>query len=1048
MANEQLINTLKPVTICSASAGTGKTFTLSAYYVGLLLSGVDYRSILAITFTNKATAEMRERILTYLYAISVGEEKKFLARARAFMLHGNTLPDEELEQRAKTCFRKMLADFDNMHVKTIDSFLQTLLSGFAGILHTSAGTNTELDVQHVIKQSVDQLMTTDLTEENLRIIERYTQYQLSQETSWDIRGSLIALAKELYNERAQILDSENQIIYDADFISARSKRIEQQWSEHPNVKRINELLDALERTGLSFTHGGDIQKAINNIRNTLNNIKSQDKKDRFRGLTEKQLTAIEAGDWDKTVPRDALDMIVEATHLIRSSRKIYNTIQLSIAQSHNMELISSLQHIIQRNLDEANCALLARTAGILSDALEGGDADFILEKAGIRYHHVLIDEFQDTSRLQWSVIEKLLMDLIASENNTMLIVGDIKQSIYRWRNGDWHIMDDLRNEKSELSKDRLNEKFTSLVKNFRSSEEVVRFNLSLFDHIVRNYSNIIEDADAEELDLIRRIYEEGYEESKLSGFYRSDEKKGGLVCFKSFEGENNDERMEANAGEMFRTMEELLRKGMQPDNMLVLLRQGKGMFERLTKAHAALDPNEFPLLSSTPIVSERSFLLDASDAVMTVIAALKMIVNDDRIAEEQVLTFADDPDIIGRIRKRVTTKTPLYEAICELIAILLTDENGHYEGQETAYINCLLDRTREFVSAYGSNMKDYLDYWEDTLRDKSIPAMTAGAIRMMTIHKSKGLQAQTVFIPFCNWEIAKPESCLWCPMAPELDEGDDQIPVPTGDEMALSAYSEAYDDELKTARVDGLNMLYVALTRAEDNLYIYTSKTMKELHVGEWIMDFVGEDYTAGELVTEKEDDKEKIEPFAFKKVHHTDEAELWANSDHVIFKQSQEGLMYNALGEEAYRRMARMEEGSICHEIFAGIRTIHDLDSALDRAMTQGLIKSEEQRQELKELISSSWEGNEKMREWFTLPWILHIEMPVFYHGLERRPDRVMINPNTNEVIVLDYKFGGEEEEYKTQVREYMDAMREMGHPVVRGYLWYARKHKLEEVH
>ena len=137
-----------------------------------------------------------------------------------------------------------------------------------------------------------------------------------------------------------------------------------------------------------------------------------------------------------------------------------------------------------------------------------------------------------------------------------------------------------------------------------------------------------------------------------------------------------------------------------------------------------------------------------------------------------------------------------------------------------------------------------------------------------------------------------------------------------------------------------------------------------------------------------------------------------------------------------------------MCHEICAGIRTIHDLDSALDRAMTQGLIKSEEQRQELKELIASSWEGNEKMREWFTLPWILHIEMPVFYHGLERRPDRVMINPDTNEAIVLDYKFGGEEDEYKTQVREYMDAMREMGHPVVRGYLWYARKHKLEEVH
>ena len=153
-----LINIHKPVTVCKASAGTGKTYTLAAYYVGLLLSGEDYRSILAITFTNKATAEMSERILNYLYAISQGKEDKFLAYARRFMLRDNGAPDELLAKRAGECFKQMLLDYDNVQVQTIDSFLQTLLSGLAGVLRMSAGLNTELDIDHVIRQAVDQLL--------------------------------------------------------------------------------------------------------------------------------------------------------------------------------------------------------------------------------------------------------------------------------------------------------------------------------------------------------------------------------------------------------------------------------------------------------------------------------------------------------------------------------------------------------------------------------------------------------------------------------------------------------------------------------------------------------------------------------------------------------------------------------------------------------------------------------------------------------------------------------------------------------------------------
>ena len=1049
---DQLIDKRHPVTVCKASAGTGKTYTLAAYYIALLLSEEDYRSILAITFTNKATAEMSERILTSLYAISQGcEEEDFVNLVRSFMLRDAHMPDSVMADRAKLCFRRMLADYDNMHVMTIDAFLQTLLNGLASIVHTSAGTSTELDIDHVVKIAVDQLVTTDLTDENLRIIERYSHFKLTQDTSWDIRSSLRGLAKMLYDEKAQILDAKEAILFSADKIAERREMIEQQWKTHPDVVRLREIVAALDGMDLSMTNGIRIKQGVENIRKSLDNPKSV--KDRFRGMTDNYWSDMMAGNWKK-VPQAAIDLADEGTRLIRGLRTTYNTIQLTIEMSRDLELMASLQHIIQRNLAEANSALLARTASILSDALKEGDADFILEKAGIRYRHVLMDEFQDTSRLQWDVIERLLMDVLASEGHTLLIVGDIKQSIYRWRNGDWHIMDDLGLPGNTLTNERINKRFTSLTKNYRSSEEVVKFNLSLFKYIVDHYAEEVENADETEQKLIRRIYDEGFDEAQLDRFYQADKKPGGYVCFRTFEPEERKEETKTKmAMEMFRTMEQLLRDKMQPSDLLILVRSGKTDFPLLTRLHSSLNPTDFPNLTKTPIVSERSFLLEASTAVNVIIAALRLVQDKkDDVAAKQVRMYAEKPDIIEQIHERVTKQTPLYEAVSELVSLLLTD-GGRYEGEETAYINCLLDNTREYVHSYGSRMADFLDYWDDTLHEKSIPASTIGAIRMMTIHKSKGLQAQTIFLPFCDWSLDKPSNLLWCPVADELHAGEDYVPISCGDDMADSAYRDAYEEELQCARVDSLNMLYVAVTRAEDNLFIYTDRPVEE-HIGKYIADFLGgaEEYEAGKVKIKVKGESGKvkgksIKPFSFEKTDEVEEAELWANSDQVRFVQSQEGALYTEYGEEAYRRVARMEEGTLCHEIFASIRKADELDAVLDEFMSRGLIKDEEQRANLRTLISSAWQGSPEMRDWFTAPWKLRLEKAIYVNNKEVRPDRVMINPQTNEAIVLDYKFGQWEDEYITQVRGYMNALRELGHNPVRGYLWFARQNKLVPV-
>ena len=1001
-----MIDVRHPLNVCRASAGTGKTYTLAAYYVGLLLSGEDYRSILAITFTNKATAEMSERILGYLYGITQGTEPAFLLRARDFMIRDAQAPDAYLAQRAWECFQKMLLDYDNVQVMTIDSFLQTLLSGLTGVLRISAGLSTELDIDHVIRQAVDQLLTTDMTAADRSILEDYMQLKLDEESHWDIRESLCSMAKELYNESVQMLDADGRILFDAASIARRRETLEAQWAQNEDLLQLKQLLAHCNPE----KYNRYTTTAFERLKQSVDDPTKLSSKDRFRGVSEKSCNA---------------DEMAQATELAARVGRHYNTWQLTVRFSRDTELMSSLQALIRRNLDEANCALLAQTASTLTKALHAGDADFILEKAGIRYRHVLIDEFQDTSRLQWSVINRLLMDVLAGEGHTLLIVGDIKQSIYRWRNGDWSIMASLGTDEAHYSR-QVNTAFPNLTRNYRSREQVVNFNLSLFRHIIAHYPY------ADQQALIEAIYDEGFRPEHLSDFYQADKKKGGYVRFHAVPNAKKEDL----AQEMFEQIEDLLAKGAKYSDIMILVREKK-------------EANLICALSPYPIVSADSFMLEASEDVQLLIAGLKMVEQDDPVAAAFITMTTRSTDVIDTIRQRITSKTPLYEAMCELLKILLTDEQGRYTGTETAYIHNLLDRTREYVSAYGSSMSDFLRYWEDTMHAKAIPASATDAIRILTVHASKGLQAQTLFVPFCTWtkEAGRHPQKIWCEVAEVLQAGEDFVPIQDGLEMADSAYDKEFEAEHLNMRIDNLNMLYVALTRAEDNLYISTSYPVTSKgnmgtcnHVGRYIMDFLEcDEYEVGEPVIKgvKEVRSEGVK----------ETAELWANDDQVRFVQSQEGALYTDLGDEAYRRVARMDEGNLCHEIFAHVRKADELDAVLDTFESRGEIRDKAQREELRTLISSAWKGNEQMRDWFTAPWLLKLEQAIYIDRHELRPDRVMINPQTMEAIVLDYKFGVWEDSYIRQVQQYMEALRRMGYGPVKGYLWFARQNKLVEV-
>ena len=505
---------------------------------------------------------------------------------------------------------------------------------------------------------------------------------------------------------------------------------------------------------------------------------------------------------------------------------------------------------------------------------------------------------------------------------------------------------------------------------------------------------------------------------------------------------------------LFDEIETMLQKGADPSDMMILVRY-KSEAIGITDMKSYLDADQYPLLTKTAIVCSDSFQLDASTSVQLVIAALRYLVLEDVVARcfiEQNIGKERWPEIADQLAG-ITPETPLYEAICEFVRIVLTDAEGQYKGTETAYINSLLDRTREYVGAYGSDLRQFLVYWDETMHAKPIPMTSSHAIQIMTIHSSKGLQAHTLFVPFCTWEREdgrhKPK--VWCEVKAngewlEANGERDYVPIQYGAEMELSDYAETYKEEQTNLRIDNLNMLYVSLTRAEDNLFVFTSYSENKdgksgacNHVGNYLMDCFGEVYEKGEWVVAKgKRREEEVQSVT---------AELWSSGDQVRFVQSQEGALYTENGDEAYRRMARMEAGTLCHEIFANIRKADELEAVLDMFETRGEIASKTQREKLKAMISSAWEGSPEMRDWFTAPWELRLEEAIYMDERELRPDRVMINPQTKEAIVLDYKFGQWNDHYISQVNEYMNALRHLGYGPVRGYLWFAEKNKLVEV-
>ena len=472
------------------------------------------------------------------------------------------------------------------------------------------------------------------------------------------------------------------------------------------------------------------------------------------------------------------------------------------------------------------------------------------------------------------------------------------------------------------------------------------------------------------------------------------------------------------------------------------------------RAYATLHPQ----LQGVSIVSCDSFQLDTSTSVLLVIQALRWLFKHDEVSKAYLEWVC--PELPIETLEGINTHTPLCELLEEIIKLLPTSQPN-----DLAYINCLLDCAHDFVGTHDPSAEAFLEYWDDKLHEQSIAAPQIDAIRIMTVHSAKGLEAPNVFIPFCNWTLEKDKGYLWCQakgLRKESVEPLKMIPVRMKKDLLESDYEQEITAEHNAQHIDNINTLYVAFTRARNNLYIYGAYQPSEIEKQSTVAALLhtifldrwteqdGTDFFALESIStaQKRETKGRMEDrFSFADAA-TQTAELHVGERPIAFRLSRESMDCLRYGvQEGEETFSRIDLGNVCHGIMEHMETREDEAFAIDDAKMSGLIPDEETLQQIQQLIDGAW-ANEKLCNWFSGEWELLREVTFLTANREMRPDRVMINRETSTAIVLDYKFGQHHDpQYPLQVRDYMRIMAELGYQHVEGYLWFAQDKRLQPV-
>ncbi|MBR3884275.1 MAG: UvrD-helicase domain-containing protein [Bacteroidaceae bacterium] len=1067
----------KTLYIYRASAGSGKTFTLALEYIKLLIANPEnYRHILAVTFTNKATSEMKERIMSKLYGIANRLPSSDDYTEKLLTTFPN-LSKEKIIERAETALEMLLHDYGHFRIQTIDAFFQTILRGLAKELDLSNDMEISINGTKFLHDAVDILIKQlKPTSEQMSWLVEYIEEHLENDKSWKIRDSIKKFAenilKEEYQERGENLRQQIEENNGAQLAEYRKtlRKIEKEIIA--KVKSIGNRF--FEIANDAYLTDADFYKKKNGIYSFFRKLQNGE----LPEITPRGVAMTCMDNPQKISERLSIDKCNEIANLIKEyyssyekDSRLYNSCSLSLIRFHQLRLLDSIGKQLQEENSRENRFLLAQTTFLLSKMIENSTT-FIFEKIGSEISHIFIDEFQDTSKLQWQCFKVLLQEVMAHGTKN-LIVGDVKQSIYRWRNSDWNILNHIEGEfhTESIGKYEIisNEKKESgYTTNYRSERRIIEFNNKFFE----KSKDIIEETYSEKLGNRIKDFQKAYAEVKQE--IPDNKPNNGYVEIRLLKEKEKkyDELAYSQLMDTLRVL--LLEKGVKPNDITILVRVNR--FMPIIARHFNETFKEY----NFGIVSDDAYRLSSSVAINIIIAAIRYItMPEDRINLIQLLMLylnetkgiATTPQVLAGNRDLTTMlpnkfiskidhlgEMPIYELIEQLIELF---ELNTMQGEE-AFLYSFLDCASQYINCGISDLTAFLDEWDEELANKTIPTGETNSVRMMTIHKSKGLEFHTVIIPFGIWKLTGEmhshfhENLIWCHPKEVPFNYLDLLPIEFVNDMQNSIYEEEFNHEYLFQLVDNMNLMYVAFTRAKNNLFIFSDKDAKKDTMGKHLETMIGNMgsdeiicdtengiLTYGEIMPSIEKEKKSDNPFT--QIPQEKEQPFISFDNHIPFRQSNNLTRFLARNREEEEQLEYQMHGILMHELLSKLETGDNLKQELKKLQIEGLIGNEKEYNKIKKLIERAL-SNPKASEWFSGKYKLFNECSILYKEDNEykscRPDRVMIYDKN--AVVVDFKFGKHKEEYITQIEKYKSILREMGYENVTGHIWYVYTNKI----
>lgn len=1029
-------------TVYTASAGSGKTSRLVVEYLALALPNPKkFKHILAITFTNNATAEMKGRILETLHLFAFSQPSDFNSSLKATFLSikGKIDPttlalpfDLYIQKQSKELLQEILYDYDNFAISTIDTFFQRILRAFSFELGISMNYSLEIQLDELHQQTVD-LLLNKLSVENKELSKRVlnlVETKIEDSGKWKIEKDLLNLLGNMFNEDAYIsikeLEKFDKATFDASSQKilltkrATKKEIEEIKREYVSLIEVNNLDPKLFQKPLKTPENFDADQLY------------MDVEKKYKKGIPSEIESL----WSTIIP--LLTLLKEKSSLLKE-------IQFFGKNLSQLALLIDLKTVIEEIKTQDNLFYLSETNGIIHEEVKDEEAPYLYEKLGNKYSYFFLDEFQDTSKLQWENLLPLIKNALSGQNEfnemgKVFLFGDIKQAIYRFRNGDSSLLHNL--SQIETFRQLVNPyavegehfELQNLGQNYRSSQSIVHFNNSFFE-------NWIQDLNTPTISSFYKDVEQTVDSSREKGYVS-------IQFMEKKDKNGEDEKVEPRdylLSETLQTVQSLINEGYNFGDIAVLVSSndlGSSMGEWLSE-------------NNIPVISPESLLLSSSDEVMLLISTLHYLNNsNNKLARLLMGHFLvkSNPELKIELFKNIEEETlflqflnrsgiqfskkrlmniPLFTLINELISLFgLTQKNP--------FVITLLNKTEEYLKAGNGSLKSYLDWWSEKSSKLALSSPShVNAVTISTIHKAKGLAYPIVILPFTQYGNQNTKELQWI----KDEKGITGLPyswVSFTNNGVPEQYEEQFEMEKQLSLLDKINKLYVAHTRPKERLYIITQASNKG-NYSKFLYNFIKNRVSEEDLEKTRywfDGENFSCEPPEFNAPKKKDSPFSVSNpevdTDQIYVSNFKIDAQFLAF-ERTKTTTEEQERGIQIHDFLSTLRDFPQTEIQIDEIIAH---LSPTIQPYLKKVLHKLVSDIEYAPYFKPQVEALNETTIISETGELLRPDRVVFVDN--QVVVIDYKTGTPTIKHQEQIDQYCLKLKEMGYPHVEGKLIY----------